>query len=118
MALTSLVFNHHVMAASRWQPETVDEILHVGDSQCLLALQKGSLPDAPNFSVEQLPTTVCFTMSDEANSDLPLVALPFVATTHLAKPIVQTKILLQTQILVNYTGSFPLWKELVNHLLR
>ena len=111
MALVSLVFNHHVMAASRWQPETVDEILHVGDSQCLLALQKGLIPDAPNFSVEQLPTTVCFTMSDEANNDLPLVALPFVATTHLAKPIVVLPLLVANPNLVANSNSCELHSE-------
>ena len=68
------------MTVTNWQPETVDEILDIGDSQFLDALQKGLIADAPTLSVEQLPTIVCFTTSNEANNDLPFVALPFVAT--------------------------------------
>ena len=48
------------MAVSNWQPEALDEILQIGDSQFLDALHRGFLPDAPNLSVEQLPTTVHF----------------------------------------------------------
>ena len=57
MALTSLAYNQHEMAVSNWQPEALDEILHFGDSQFLDALHRGFIPDAPNLSIEQLPTT-------------------------------------------------------------
>ena len=56
MALTSLAYNQHEMAVSNWQSETIDEILDIGDSQFLNALQRGLIPDAPTLSVEQLPT--------------------------------------------------------------
>ena len=49
----------------------LDEILHIGDSQFLDALQRALIPDAPNPSVEQVPTTVYFVTSNEGNSDLP-----------------------------------------------
>ena len=54
MALLSLVYNHHEMAVERWKPETIDEILDIGDSQFLHSLQKGLIPDAPNLSVEHV----------------------------------------------------------------
>ena len=83
MALTSLAYNQYEIAVTNWQPETVDEILDIGDSQFLDALQRGFIPDAPTLSVEQLPTTVCFAQSNEDNSDL-----PHRAQNEISKPIV------------------------------
>ena len=83
MALTSLAYNQYEIAVTNWQPETVDEILDIGDSQFLDALQRGFFPDAPTLSVEQLPTTVCFAQSNEDNSDL-----PHGAQNEISKPIV------------------------------
>ena len=83
MALTSLAYNQHETAVTNWQPETVDEILDIGDSQFVDALQTGFIPDAPTLSVEQLPTTVCFAQSNADNSDL-----PHGAQNEISKPIV------------------------------
>ena len=98
MALTSLAYNQYEMAVTNWQPETVDEILDIGNSQFVDALQRGFIPDAPTLSVEQLPTTVSFARSNEVNNDLPFVAqneiskptvvLPHVAQNEISKPIV------------------------------
>ncbi len=119
MALTSLAYNHHAVPASKWQSETIDEILHVGDSQCLLALQKGLIPDdAPNFSAEQLPTAVCFTRSNKTNNDLPLVAMPFVATTDSwQEPILVLPFLIEMpveapNIRLHNTSDFPIVERL------
>ena len=65
MALTSLAYSQHAMSATHWQSETLDEILDMGDSQFLNALQRGFIPDAPTLSVEQLPTTVHFARSNQ-----------------------------------------------------
>ena len=83
MALTSLAYSQHEIAVTNWQPETVDEILDIGNSQFLDALQRGFIPDAPTLSVEQLPTTVYFATSNEVNNDL-----PFVAQNEISKPTV------------------------------
>ena len=89
MALTSLAYHHHELAVTNWQPETLDEILNIGDSQFLDALQRALIPDGPNLSVEQLPTTVCFATANEDNNNLsfvtpsvtkPIVVLPLMAT--------------------------------------
>ena len=89
MALTSLAYHHHELAVTNWQPETLDEILNIGDSQFLDALQRALIPDGPNLSVEQLPTTVCFATANEGNNNLsfvtpsvtkPIVVLPLMAT--------------------------------------
>ena len=80
----------------------LDEILDMGDSQFLNALQRGFIPDAPTLSVEQLPTTVHFARSNEDNnSDLsfeaqngiskPIVVLPHVATKAKANPNLRLK---------------------------
>ena len=79
------------MAATNWQSETVDEILDTGDSQFLDALQRGFIPDAPNLSVEQLPTIVCFARSNDHNSDLPIVAPNEISKPILVLPLVATK---------------------------
>ena len=71
MALTSLAYHRHELAVTNWQPKTLDEILHICDSQFLDAFQRALIPDAPNLSVEQVPTTVCFVTSNDGNSDLP-----------------------------------------------
>ena len=90
MALTSLAYNQHEMAVSNWQPEALDEILHFGDSQFLDALHRGFIPDAPNLSVEQLPTTVHFATSNEDNKQflcffdyLYIKKLEFFTTKHM-----------------------------------
>ena len=83
MALTSLAYNQHDMAVTNWQPEALDEILHICDSQFLDALRRRFIPDALNLSVEQLPTTVHFATSNEDNIDLPIVA-----RNEISKPIV------------------------------
>ena len=64
---------------------TLDEILDMGDSQFLNALQRGFIPDAPTLSVEQLPTTVHFARSNEDNNS----GLPFEAQNEISKPIVK-----------------------------
>ena len=84
MALTSLAYSQHAMSATHWQAETLDEILDMGDSQFLNALQRGFIPDAPTLSVEQLPTTVHFARSNEDNNS----DLPFEAQNEISKPIV------------------------------
>ena len=84
MALTSLAYSQHAMSATHWQSETLDEILDMGDSQFLNALQRGFIPDAPILSVEQLPTTVHFARSNEDNNS----DLPFEAQNEISKPIV------------------------------
>ena len=85
MALTSLAYSQHAMSATHWQSETLDEILDMGDSQFLNALQRGFIPDAPTLSVEQLPTTVHFARSNEDNNS----DLPFEAQNEISKPIVK-----------------------------
>ena len=83
MALTSLAYSQHAMSATHWQSETLDEILDMGDSQFLNALQRGFIPDAPTLSVGQLPTTVDFARSNEDNNS----DLPFEAQNEISKPI-------------------------------
>ena len=73
-ALTSLASNQHEMVVSNWLSETIDEIIDIGDSHFLNALQRGSISDAPTLSVEQLPTTAQFARSSENDDDLPTVA--------------------------------------------
>ena len=70
------------MSATHWQSETLDEILDMGDSKFLNALQRGFIPDSPTLS-EQLPSTVHFARSNEDNSDS-----PFEAQNEISKPIV------------------------------
>ena len=84
MALTSLAYSQHAMSVTHWQSETLDEILDMGDSQFLNALQRGFIPDAPTLSVEQLPTTVHFARSNEDNNS----DLPFQAQNQISEPIV------------------------------
>ena len=84
MALTSLAYSQHAMSATHWQSETLNEILDMGDSLFLNALQRGFIPDAPTLSVEQLPTTVHFARSNEDNNS----DFPFEAQNEISKPIV------------------------------
>ena len=92
MALTSFSYSQHAMSATHWQSETLDEILDMGDSQFLNALQRGFIPDAPTLSVEQLPTTVHFARSNEDNnSDLPFEAQNEISKLIVVLPHVATK---------------------------